>query len=68
MFLLMCLLMCLQAQLHDALGQRTAAAHYYARNLQRIDAEGLTGSDLVEALQYLAQHCKVRRVACAVCV
>lgn len=48
-----------QAQLHDALGQQQAAAHYFALNLQRIDAEGLTGSDLVDALQYLAEYYKV---------
>jgi hypothetical protein len=51
----------LQAKLHEAQGQRSAAAHYYALNLARLDAEGVTGTDATEALLYLAEYAKVSR-------
>jgi hypothetical protein len=49
----------MQAKLHEAQGQRSAAAHYYALNLARLDAEGVTGTDATEALLYLAEYAKV---------
>jgi hypothetical protein len=48
-----------QAKLHEAQGERAAAAHYYALNLARLDAEGVTGTDATEALLYLAEYAKV---------
>ena len=49
----------LQAKLHDRLGQRPESAHYHKLNLDRIDAEGLSGQDAVEALTFLADYHKV---------
>lgn len=51
----------MQAKLHEAQGERAAAAHYYALNLARLDAEGVTGADATEALLYLAEYAKVRQ-------
>jgi hypothetical protein len=45
--------------LHEAQGERSAAAHYYALNLARLDAEGASGADATEALLYLAEYAKV---------
>lgn len=56
-----------QAKLHEAQGERPAAAHYYALNLARLDAEGLAGADATEALLYLAEYAKVGVVCCGVC-
>lgn len=50
-----------QAKLHERLGQRAEAAHYHDLNLQRIDGEGLSGQDAVEALTFLADFHKVVR-------
>ncbi|GAB4814903.1 hypothetical protein N2152v2_001949 [Parachlorella kessleri] len=44
------------AKLHARLGQRDQAAHYHKLNLDRIDAEGITGQDAVEALTFLAEY------------
>jgi tetratricopeptide (TPR) repeat protein len=44
------------AVLHAQLGQKATAAHYHRLNLARIDAEGLTGQDAVDALSFLAEH------------
>jgi hypothetical protein len=54
-----------QAKLHEAQGERAAAAHYYALNLARLDAEGVTGADATEALLYLAEYAKVSTDAVA---
>jgi hypothetical protein len=48
-----------QAALHDALGERGAAAGYYRRNLDRLGAAGVHGQDNIDALLYLAEYCKV---------
>ena len=46
------------ATLHKQRGERKEAAKYYLMNLNRIEEEGLTGQDAVEAMQYLAQYYK----------
>ncbi|KAL4446289.1 hypothetical protein ABPG77_003096 [Micractinium sp. CCAP 211/92] len=46
------------AKLHERLGQRDQAAHYHRQNLQRIDEEGISGQDAVEALTFLADYHK----------
>ena len=51
--------LCLQAKLHARLGQRDQAAHYHKLNLDRIDAEGISGQDAVEALTFLAEYHQV---------
>ena len=48
-----------RARLHEAGGDKDAAAHYHHQNLQRIDAEGLQGSDALEGLLFLATWHKV---------
>lgn len=50
-----------QAKLHERLGQRSEAAHYHRFNLERIEGEGLSGQDAVEALTFLAGFHKVRQ-------
>jgi hypothetical protein len=49
-----------QAKLHERLGQRLEAAHYHRLNLERIDREGISGQDAVEALTFLADFHKAR--------
>jgi len=44
------------AKLHAAQGQEEEAAHYHSLNLARMDEEGVTGAELLEALQFLARH------------
>lgn len=46
------------ANLHKQLGQDEYAAHYFRKNLIRIKEEKATGSDAVEALLFLAGHCR----------
>ena len=46
------------ANLHKQLGQDEYAAHYFRKNLIRINEEKATGSDAVEALLFLAAHCR----------
>ncbi|KAI3429609.1 hypothetical protein D9Q98_005695 [Chlorella vulgaris] len=46
------------AKLHERMGQRLEAAHYHRLNLDRIDGEGLSGQDAVEALTFLADFHK----------
>lgn len=49
-----------QAKLHESMGDRPTAAHYYRMNLERLDAEGAAaGSDTVDALLFLAEFSKV---------
>jgi hypothetical protein len=48
-----------QAKLHEAQGERSTAAHYYALNLARLDAERVQGGDVTEALLFLAEYTKV---------
>ncbi|WIA34840.1 hypothetical protein OEZ86_013138 [Tetradesmus obliquus] len=46
------------AKLHEAQGERATAAHYYALNLARLDAERVQGGDVTEALLFLAEYAK----------
>ncbi|KAF6260843.1 POT family-domain-containing protein [Scenedesmus sp. NREL 46B-D3] len=46
------------AKLHEAQGERATAAHYYALNLARLDAERVQGGDVTEALLFLAEYTK----------
>jgi anaphase-promoting complex subunit 8 len=46
------------AKLHASMGQRDEAAHFHRLNLQRLDDDHAEGSELVEALQFLAQYAK----------
>ena len=52
----------LQAKLHQARGETDKAAHYYRTNLERIEAENISGSDQLDALLYLAEYAKVGSV------
>ena len=47
------------ARLHEAQKDRDAAAHYHRENLERIDAQGLQGSDALDALFFLGTWHKV---------
>jgi hypothetical protein len=49
-----------QAKLHEVQGERSTAAHYYALNLARLDAERVQGGDVTEALLFLAEYTKVK--------
>ena len=46
------------AELHRKRGERREAAKYYNMNLARIEDEGLSGQDTVDAVQFLAQFYK----------
>lgn len=46
------------ATIHRNRREKGEAAHYYKMNLERMEMEGLTGEDKVEALQFLAQYNK----------
>ncbi|KAL8042089.1 hypothetical protein ABFX02_09G027700 [Erythranthe guttata] len=46
------------AKLHCELGRSDKAAYYYKKDLDRMEAEEREGPNMVEALMFLAQHCK----------
>ncbi|XP_075479648.1 anaphase-promoting complex subunit 8-like [Primulina tabacum] len=46
------------AKLHCELGHTEEAAFYYKKDLERMEAEEREGPNMVEALMFLAQHCK----------
>ncbi|KAL3158903.1 anaphase-promoting complex component apc8 [Trebouxia sp. C0010 RCD-2024] len=46
------------AKLHQARAETREAAHYFRMNLERIEAENITGSDQLDALIYLAEYAK----------
>ncbi|GFP98469.1 anaphase-promoting complex subunit 8 [Phtheirospermum japonicum] len=46
------------AKLHCELGRTEEAAFYYRKDLERMEAEEREGPNMVEALTFLAQHCK----------
>jgi len=50
------------AKLYQDLGDADKAAHYYKKNLYRRDQEQLQGQETVDALLFLAQHCKDKRL------
>ncbi|KAL6583875.1 anaphase-promoting complex component apc8 [Orobanche minor] len=49
------------AKLHSELGRTEEAALYYRKDLERMDAEEGEGPNMVEALMFLAQHCKTHK-------
>ncbi len=49
----------MQAKLHQARNETREAAHYFKMNLERIEAENISGSDQLDALIYLAEYAKV---------
>ncbi|MCO5606730.1 hypothetical protein L7F22_060920 [Adiantum nelumboides] len=46
------------AKLHNFLGQIDQAAFYFKKNLERMETDQTEGSDIVDALLFLAQHCR----------
>uniref|UniRef100_A0A2P2J6M2 Cdc23 domain-containing protein n=1 Tax=Rhizophora mucronata TaxID=61149 RepID=A0A2P2J6M2_RHIMU len=46
------------AKLHRELGRSEEAAFYYKKDLERMEAEEREGPNVVEALLFLAQHCR----------
>lgn len=49
----------MQAKLHQARSETREAAHYFRMNLERIEAENISGADQLDALMYLAEYAKV---------
>lgn len=49
------------AKLHCELGRTEEAASYYKKDLERMEAEEREGPNMVEALMFLAQHCKTQQ-------
>ncbi|KAF5200200.1 Anaphase promoting complex subunit 8/cell division cycle protein23-like protein [Thalictrum thalictroides] len=45
-------------KLHSDLGHLEEAAFYYKKDLERMEAEGLEGPNMVQALIFLAKYCK----------
>ncbi|XP_051193488.1 anaphase-promoting complex subunit 8 [Lolium perenne] len=46
------------AKLHSMLGQSEEAAFYYKKDVERMEVEERQGQNFVEALLFLAKHCK----------
>lgn len=46
------------AKLHNHLKQTDQAAFYYKKNLERMENDQAEGPEIVEALLFLAQHCR----------
>ena len=51
-----------QAKLHQARSETREAAHYFRMNLERIEAENISGADQLDALMYLAEYAKVSEI------
>ncbi|XP_021591762.1 anaphase-promoting complex subunit 8 isoform X2 [Manihot esculenta] len=49
------------AKLHAELGRSEEAALYYKKDLERMEAEEREGPNMVEALLFLAQHCREQK-------
>lgn len=49
------------AKLHQKLGRNEEAAFYFEKDLERMDAEGLEGPNMFEALVFLATHFKTHK-------
>jgi anaphase-promoting complex subunit 8 len=49
------------AKLHCELGRLEEAAFYYKKDLVRMEAEEREGPNMVEALLFLAQHCRTHK-------
>ncbi|ONK80372.1 uncharacterized protein A4U43_C01F16960 [Asparagus officinalis] len=46
------------AKLHSILGHSEQAAFYYKKDLERMEADDRQGPNMIEALLFLAKHCK----------
>ncbi|XP_026436292.1 anaphase-promoting complex subunit 8-like [Papaver somniferum] len=49
------------AKLHQELGRSEKAAFYYEKDLERMEAEERDGPNMVEALLFLATHCRAEK-------
>ncbi|KAI3985197.1 hypothetical protein MKX01_015131 [Papaver californicum] len=49
------------AKLHQELGRSEKAAYYYEKDLERMEAEERDGPNMVEALLFLATHCRAEK-------
>ncbi|CAA7396820.1 unnamed protein product [Spirodela intermedia] len=49
------------AKLHSILGRSEQAAFYYKKDLERMEAEDRQGPNMIEALLFLARHCKAEK-------
>ncbi|KAJ8753604.1 hypothetical protein K2173_022845 [Erythroxylum novogranatense] len=49
------------AKLHRELGQSEEAAFYYKKDLEKMEVEEREGPNVVEALLFLAQHCRAQK-------
>jgi anaphase-promoting complex subunit 8 len=49
------------AKLHFELGRPEEAAFYYKKDLDRMEDEEREGPNMVEALLFLAQHCRTHK-------
>lgn len=49
------------AKLHHSLGNTEMAVFYYKKDLEKMDAEERQGQSMVEALMFLAKHCKAEQ-------
>ncbi|XP_010520614.1 PREDICTED: anaphase-promoting complex subunit 8 [Tarenaya hassleriana] len=49
------------AKLHQKLGRNEEAAFYFTKDVERMDAEGLEGPNMFEALVFLATHFKTQK-------
>ncbi|KAM7475569.1 hypothetical protein LguiB_022812 [Lonicera macranthoides] len=49
------------AKLHNELGRSEEAAFYYKKDLERMESEEREGPNMVEALLFLATHCKSQK-------
>ncbi|MQL89598.1 hypothetical protein Taro_022172 [Colocasia esculenta] len=49
------------AKLHSQLGHSGQAAFYYKKDLDKMEAEDRQGPNMIEALLFLARHCKAEK-------
>ncbi|XP_078434923.1 anaphase-promoting complex subunit 8 [Wolffia australiana] len=49
------------AKLHSVLGRSEQAAYYYKKDLERMEEEDRQGPNMIEALLFLARHCKTEK-------
>ncbi|KAJ0970626.1 hypothetical protein J5N97_018585 [Dioscorea zingiberensis] len=49
------------AKLHSVLGHSEQAAFYYKKDLEKLEADERQGPNMIEALLFLAKHCKAEK-------
>ncbi|KAH7687584.1 anaphase-promoting complex subunit 8 protein [Dioscorea alata] len=49
------------AKLHSVLGRSEQAAFYYKKDLEKLEADERQGPNMIEALLFLAKHCKAEK-------